>query len=358
MLKFNMFRQAQKYLYSFKYIVKNKLPDETVKYISKILSKRNSSKYLEKQKNFGDGNPKTIFYVIRRKPPGWGFFSNIFYVLQGLDYSEKKGFIPVVDMENYWVAELSSLKSINNTKNAWCYFFEQVSTYSLDEVYKSKQVVLSNGLNILGSKNWLTNRNTDLATSSHLLNNANILINKYIKLNENTQDHVMNIKGQINWKAEETLGIFIRGAVYFQDLRFLNKAVPDLEVLIKEIRVLIELHSPKKVYISTEDFRLYTLLQDAINFPYLIPSIRFNSAEKIEKWKLNQTMNNQDGLKSMGYERTLDYLTEMYLLIDCKDFICTFSNASVFVLAARNRNLGARHLILKNEVIHFENDLM
>ena len=259
-------------------------------------------------------------------------------------------------MENYWVGELSSLKSINNTKNAWCYFFEQVSTNSLDQVYKSKNVILSNGLTILGTENWLTNRNVNLACSSHLLSRANKLISTHIKLNETTRDHLTNTKEKLNWDGEETLGIFIRGAVYFQDLRFLNEAVPDLETLIKEIKVLIEIHSPKRVYISTEDFRLYTLLREVIKFPYLIPSIRFSSAEKIEKWKLNQTMNNQDGLKSMGYSRTLDYLTEIYLLIDCKNFICTFSNASVFVLAARVPNHGSRHLILKNEVIHFKND--
>ena len=66
----------------------------------------------------------------------------LFYVIQQIGYAEKNNYIPVVDFKNY--------KTQYNIadENAWECFFEQISNYSLDEVYQSKNVVLS-GINAI-----------------------------------------------------------------------------------------------------------------------------------------------------------------------------------------------------------------
>ena len=102
-----------------KYKLRDNLPRKVISIIPRYLSSRQVKSFLEEYKSFGELNPEKTFYVIRRTPPGWGFYSNIFFVLQGLEFAQKNGFIPVVDMENYWVGELSSLKKINGTSNAW-----------------------------------------------------------------------------------------------------------------------------------------------------------------------------------------------------------------------------------------------
>ena len=89
----------------------------------------------------GNKNPGKIFYVIRRSP-GAGLFSNLIYVLNHLDIANKHNFIPVIDMENYPTI-YNERKSINGTKNSWLYYFEPVSKYSIEDVYKSKNVILS-----------------------------------------------------------------------------------------------------------------------------------------------------------------------------------------------------------------------
>ena len=124
------------------------------------------------------------------RPPAWGFFSSVVHVLQGIIYAEKHNLTPVVDMENYWVAELSSTKKINDTYNAWCYFFEQISNYSLQEVYKSRNVILSAGSRILGADHWFSDRKLHYLSESDHLRTISGIINKYIRLNKNTLGEV------------------------------------------------------------------------------------------------------------------------------------------------------------------------
>ena len=124
------------------------------KFIKQILTNTGPKLFVEKNKNnrspyltnislhsFGSKNPNKTFYVIRRSP-GAGMFSNLTFVLNHLKIAIEKKFIPIVDMENYPTIYNESNK-INGTKNSWLYYFEQVSNYSLEEVYKSKNVLIT-----------------------------------------------------------------------------------------------------------------------------------------------------------------------------------------------------------------------
>ena len=85
-------------------------------------------------KSYGNKNPNKFFYIIRRTP-GAGFFSNLNFVISNLLICHQLNMIPIVDMENYPTLYNCKIK-INNSRNSWNYFFESVSKYSLEEVYK------------------------------------------------------------------------------------------------------------------------------------------------------------------------------------------------------------------------------
>jgi hypothetical protein len=344
--------------YYLKYKLRNNLPKKVIDIIPRYSSNKQIKSFQEQHKSFGKLNPEKTFYVIRRRPPGWGFYSNIFFVLQGLEFAEKNGFIPVVDMENYWIGELSSLRKINRTNNAWCYLFNQVSEYSLEEVYKSKNVILSNGSNILGSNNWLTNRNITFATSYNLLKNAKLIIDKYLSLNNETTKFVEEIKNKIQWDGDKTLGVFIRGTPYFQDIHFPDNTIPKLEFFISEVKSIVLRKSIKHMYVSTEDYRVYNFICSEFKDILIIPSIRYDTKKKVMDWHESQKMTHVDGLVKMNYEKTLPYLAEINLLISCVDFIGTFSNASAFVLAARNLDLGENYLVLQDQSINIKADTL
>jgi hypothetical protein len=340
--------------YFLKYKLRNNLPKKVFNIVPRYSSNKQIKYFQEQHKSFGKLNPEKTFYVIRRRPPGWGFYSNIFFVLQGLEFAQKNGFVPVVDMENYWIGELSSLRKINGTNNAWCYLFNQVSEYSLEEVYKSKNVILSNGSNILGNNNWLTNRNITFATSYNLLKNAKLIIDKYISLNNETTKFVEDIKNKLHWDGDKTLGVFIRGTPYFQDIHFPDNTIPKLDFFISEVKSLVLKKSIKRMYVSTEDYRVYNNICSEFKDILIVPSIRYDTKKKVMDWQLSQKMTHVDGLVKMNYEKTLPYLAEINLLIDCVDFIGTFSNASAFVFAARNLDLGDNYLVLQDQSINIK----
>ena len=99
----------------------------------------------EEKRCFGELNPDKTFYVIRLYPPASGLLANYNYILGYMQYAYDRNWIPVVDMKNY-----STLYSIGDS-NIWELFFKQPydsktgKRYSLDEVYQSKHVILSDG---------------------------------------------------------------------------------------------------------------------------------------------------------------------------------------------------------------------
>ena len=91
--------------------------------------------------SFGSKNPNKLFYVIKRFHGG-GLFSNFLFFLNHLIKAEKIKAIPIVDMENFTNLYTEKNK-INGTKNSWLYYFNQVSKYTLKEVYSSQKVIFS-----------------------------------------------------------------------------------------------------------------------------------------------------------------------------------------------------------------------
>ena len=134
--------------------------------ISQII--KNAPEY--KIHSFGEKNKDKIFYVIKRSKGG-GLFSNLLFVLNHLILAEKFGAIPVIDMENF--TNLYSEKNkIKGTKNSWLYYFNPVSKYNLEQVYKSKFVIFS-------SDNLFSNQTVNFKSNTDQLEKV---YKKYIKI--------------------------------------------------------------------------------------------------------------------------------------------------------------------------------
>ena len=91
-------------------------------------------------RNYGNSNPTKYFYIIRRAP-GAGFFSNLNFVIHHLLICDNLKMIPVIDMENFQTF-YNCKDKILGTFNSWNYYFKPVSKYTLEEVYKSKNVII------------------------------------------------------------------------------------------------------------------------------------------------------------------------------------------------------------------------
>jgi len=336
-----------------KYRLHHFLPNTLWMFFSSKISKFRDRKYHETYKSYGTLNPELTFYVIRRRPPGWGFFSNVLFVCQGIIYAKNYGYIPVVDMQNYWIKELSSIRSINGTKNAWCYLFNQVSNFSLDEVYKSKHVILSDGSAPLGRKHYLNTRTQDLVNNPKYFDEFKNIVSLHIKLNEQTKEYIDTKRAYLNFDPANTLGIFIRGNVYFNSISKTNFSVPNLKDFLSEIEKTLNLNSIKYLFIVTDDLRIYNAICHEFK-KYNVINLRYTNNLSETKWLAGQKTS-YDGGVIMGYNNTLTYLSEAIFLSECAYFVGTYSNFSAFVLSLTDFSKGEKKIVLKDKVIFIQN---
>ena len=205
-----------------------------------------SSKYKIAKFSFGNKNKNKKFYVIKRTPGG-GFFSNLLYVMMHLQIAEKKRYIPVIDMCNF-PTNYNQKKNMNNEKNIWNLFFQPVSKYNLNEVYKSRNVYFSKGAITFRLNEY---KKKDLKK----------IFDKYIKIN----DKILSVVDEFiekKFKKKKILGIHFRGT----DQKIApNHAHPptifEIETLIRK-KVLNG--NFDKVFLLTEDLNYYRILKKKI----------------------------------------------------------------------------------------------
>lgn len=182
--------------------LRKKITHRRTKIIRKI--RINDKKFISKKKfhlkNFGNLNPNKKFYLIRRFPGG-GLFSNLNYIANHLLIANKLNYIPIVDMENYPNIYNCNFK-VNKTFNSWLYYFRPLSKFSLNDIYKSKNVYLST-LNSNQLKNY---KNFSDYTSAEKK-----IIFKYIKFNKKILDKANNFNKK-KIRKKRILGIHFRGS--------------------------------------------------------------------------------------------------------------------------------------------------
>ena len=199
-------------------------------------------------KSFGNKNPKKIFYVIQRSPGG-GMFSNLNYVVHHLLIAEKFGFIPTVDMANYYTL-YNEKRDIKGTDNSWEYYFEPVSKYSLTEIYKSKNVIISDGK---------TRGNNFFDSFKNLNKDHKKVFNKYIKIKKNLILE-KNKFYKKNFNNLKILGVHFRGTDYK------NRERHPFPVSKKQITTVIDnlnnKHKYHKIFLVTEEKEYLNFLKN------------------------------------------------------------------------------------------------
>ena len=101
-------------------------------------------KWREKKVSWGGGNPDKIFFVVRRATSKVGLFSYVMTNMGLVRYALEQGYIPVIDMQSNSNTYLE--ESQVGKENAWEFYFEQPCGYSMDDIRKSKNIILSNGM--------------------------------------------------------------------------------------------------------------------------------------------------------------------------------------------------------------------
>ena len=306
------------------------------KFIKKVIYQRFYKPIIEKKinlpkskfyfKKFGDLNPDKIFYVIQRTP-GFGLFSNLSFVLNHINIAKNFGFIPIIDMENF-PSIYNEKKKILNTLNSWEYYFEQISNNTLDEVYKSKNVILT-------ENNFYSKKEDFFANITESKDLVEILRN-YIRL-KNSKYKLLNYLKKKFIDKKKTLGVHFRGTTY-KTAGVVYAAT--INQMVNKINKILEEDKYDQIFLVTEDLKNFNSIIDYFGdkVVFLNTSLRGNS--DLDVW-------DNYSRKRHRYKLGRDILLETYLLSYCEGYLDIDTNPRE-IAHALNLNKNQKRYTIDN----------
>lgn len=290
----------------------------------------------ERTCSFGQLYPDTTFYVIRSikgdSPfyigPVHNLLANYFYVLSHLQYAKVKGYLPIIDQQNYPVYN-SMPYPVNGTMNAWEYFWQQPCHVSLEEIYRSKHVVLS-------QQSWFGQWDIGYDTSNYT--NRDIIAQYHrlaesVPLNSVVAEHVRHTKESMFHGDERILGVCYRFGGHAKNSKQGqgHPVSPEIEDLLLISQQRLCDWGMKKIFLASDEETIVKCFQEAFQERLIVlPRSRTPASRYYDLQHPNQMYE-----KNNLYETALSYLTEMELLASCNALI-----GSV--------NSGLRYAVVRN----------
>lgn len=312
------------------------------------------TKGAEKKVSYGEKNPDIIFYVIRPYyflTPNALILNNVanlltqyYYCLQKLSYAIEKGYVPIIDWENYGKMPHSEDFPIYNTMNSWEYYWNQPCQYNLDEVYKSKNVILST--QNIGQFGYIPN----CAMVPPLNKYANEISKRcpkyaqYIPLNCETRKYVEKYYERLFPKNKLVLGVVVRGSSYgFHKTQFSSHPTQiSIEELIEEVKKYLSEWNYEYFFFMNEVKELVDKMKEefgdkVIILPRLRDSLYRNTDEK--KNPMYKSGNK--------FQTNLDYITEVALLSKCDSLLGSMSSGTRTAIIWNNQKYTHIHIFDK-----------
>jgi hypothetical protein len=278
----------------------------------------------ERKISYGENNPGKTIYIIRMTPYGAGLFANVRNVLSHIDYARKKGYLPVVDWQNYKTYYNESIE-INGTNNAWEYYFEQPDNISISQAYSSKNVILSCGCNCRLDSDDIRN------VSDYILNNRlnDLVIKNKLRLSKYVEQEVR--ANSTFLENKKVLGVKARGTDYHGAKQHYKQS--SIIQIIENIDRELNNNFYDLIYLTTEDDEilksLVSIYGDKIVYTN---SLRFNTYQK-DKMISNQYFNREN----TKYLAGLEYIIDLYLLSNCQTVISSMNNGLIGSILLRGK---------------------
>jgi hypothetical protein len=275
------------------------------------------TKHKVRKVSFGNKNKEINFYVIKRSP-GAGFFSNLLYVISQLQYANKKGMVPIVDMQNF-PTYYNQKKNIKDIKNIWELYFNQVSDYSLEEVYQSKNVYFSPS-------------RYNFFFEDYKKKSLKKIFDKYIKVKPHIMKEVNDFINK-NFFTKKIVGIHFRGTD--QKISSGHSHPPTLYQITSIIDSMLNKNKDINFFLLTEDLKYYQILKK--KYGNLICSFNFFRSNFTLDFSNSKRKNHRNKLG-------LENLIEAIALSRCNEIIYCQTNISLFSIFLSNFKIKKIHI--------------
>lgn len=282
--------------------IKQKL--QSIEVLTKLYTKW---KWRERKVSYGEKYPDKTFFVIRRAYCRVGLFSYVMTNMGLVDYAVKKGYIPIIDMQN------SRNTYLNNDKvgkeNAWEYFFKQPCGYSLKHIDNAKNVILSSGL-ITKKNNY---PDSGIIEDKDRFVYWHDVFNKYFNITDEIITEFQELRKELLGEGK-ILGILARGTDYVSLKPKGHPVQPTAEQIIEKAREVIKAYSCDKIYLATEDADIYDKLKQT--FGKTLVALDTKRYTTSGEQNINDFREKED-----NYLNGKEYLMSMMLLADCDCFV-------------------------------------
>ena len=221
----------------------------------------------------------------------------------------------------------------NNIFNAWEYYFEQpVKEYSLKEVYKSKNVVLSGWtFDNLNSEIRETVWHSDKVLTAEGVEEMFLFASQYGSMNSEVVKLLEEDKDRVFGQKKNVLGVSVRGTDYTALKPKGHYVQPELDDVIGKVREYLLTYSQiEGIFLTTEDERIYQ------RFVQEFGELVFTSnSNRIENY-LGDGYITTDMRENNKYEQGLEYMIEKALLSKCEYLIATRTAGSDYAIVLNN----------------------
>jgi len=283
--------------------------------------------------SFGSKNPEKTFYLLSRPVHiRDGLFSYLFAFLEQLDFVEKNGYIPVVDMQNFKSQYLDDDKI--GVDNAWEYYFKPLSEYMTEDVYASRNVVL--GYDDPCYKGEYE-RKYDIKRMSELYQ-------KYVRYHEEITPVIQAEYEKNIDRGRKTLGVLYRGSD-MSALKLKNHPVqPTVDEMVSSIHKYMKEWKCERIFLSTEDAVAADRLKTEFG-TMLSCTDQKRFADTGKAWLANISFER----KNDRYLRGLEYLITIELLSRCNCLLAGICAGSVCARIMNNGKYEHIEMIDKGE---------
>lgn len=290
-------------------------------YYGLILLRKIRHRHKDVIQKYGELNPDKVIYIITRDAENVGLMSYVSLAIGHINYAIKKGYYPVVDMQNYRNTYLEPDKF--GKENSWEYYFKQPVGISLEEAYQSQNVIVSQGVPI----DWPNDKREIVVYKKLIRNHWKDIAAKYVNVQQDVLDEVNKQCKYLFDEQDRVLGVKLRGTDYIALRPKGHSRQPQIEDVIKKTKSVLKKYNCNKIYLSTEDQSIYQRYKEEF-FDIVVTSEQYfydyDGIHYISDMKSDR--------KNDAYLQGLEYLVSLLILAKCDCFIAGRNGGTIGAL--------------------------
>ncbi len=263
---------------------------------------------------------KPVYYVIRRRNNGDGFFSNYKWVLGHAIYAIEKDMIPVVDMFNW-----PSLYSKGAFRNDWNDYFEDpVGSHGLREAYSSRNFVLA-------EPEYLVDYSDKYSIqygfpSEKAVDYYSPYIKKYFRIRKGLEDEFSRKRQLICDTAQKVIGVHYRGTDMKRGDIPEHPKTKEIDRYIRETEEIINKEGNSLIYLATDENEAVRVFNDVFGKGQVCVQDSYRADKgQTNGIHLDKSVKSR---KDHNYLLGIEVMFDAWMLAKCDNLVCGLSNVA------------------------------